>query len=126
MTSPAPLREALRDPFSEGDLARLWPAIEARRARGRRLFAGASVLVMAGAAAATAFALAVPPRASASRLGPLHLATGAAVRPLDGAAGAPVVTSCSTSAWPLNTRRAQRRTRATRSTSRRRSRLRCA
>lgn len=92
MTSSAPLREALRDPFSEGDLARLWPAIEARRARGRRLFAGASVLVMAGAAAATAFALAVPPRASASRLGPLHLATGAAVRPLDGAAGAPVVT----------------------------------
>ena len=92
MNAPVPLRDALRDPFSEGDLARLWPAIEARRARGRRLFAGASVLVMAGAAAATAFALAVPPRASASRLGPLHLATGAAVRPLDGAAGAPVVT----------------------------------
>lgn len=91
MNAPVPLRDALRDPFSEGDLARLWSGVEARRARGRRLFAGVSALVMAGAAAATAFALAAPPRASASGCGPLHLATGAAVRPLDGAAaGAPV------------------------------------
>jgi transmembrane sensor len=92
MTPTAPLRDALRDPFSEGDLARLWPAVEARRSRGRRLFAGASALVMAGAAAATAFALAAPPRTVSSPVGPLHLATGAAVRSLDGAAAGSTVT----------------------------------
>ncbi len=88
MNAPAPpLRDALREPFADADLARLWPAVESRRARARGASLGASALAMAGAAAATALALAAPAREVAPSPGPLHRASGAAVLPLDGAAG---------------------------------------
>jgi transmembrane sensor len=80
-TLPAPLRESLREPFTDGDLAPLWPRVEARRDRRRAARAWGPVAVAAAAALAL---LAVRHRRPVAPAGPLHLSNGAAVPVLDG------------------------------------------
>lgn len=81
-TLPEPLREALREPFTDGDLAPLWPRIEGRRAR--RSAARAGFFAAAVATAALALVVARRHRSPVAVAGPLHLADGAAVPVLDG------------------------------------------
>ncbi len=83
MTTPLPpsLRDALREPFSEGDVARLWPHIERRRARASTRVA--SLWITAAAAVAVAALVIGPSRASKPPVGPLRMASGAAVPTLD-------------------------------------------
>ncbi len=90
MSDPLPthLREALREPFSDGDLARLWPSIERRRSRASTRSA-ALWIASAAVAGSALFALTHPRAASAP--GPLRLASGAAVVTLDAAAGTRLV-----------------------------------
>lgn len=85
---PTPLREALREPFSDGDLARLWPSIERRRARASTRTA-ALWITAAAVAGSVAFALGRP--RAAPPPGPLRLASGAAVATLDAPAATRVV-----------------------------------
>lgn len=80
-TLPAPLRESLREPFTDGDLAPLWPRVERRRDRRRAARAYGPVAVAAAAALAL---LAARSHRPAPTVGPLHLSNGAAVPVLDG------------------------------------------
>lgn len=80
-TLPAPLRDALREPFTDGDLAPLWPRVEARRVRRSVARLGGLAGLAATAALAMVVARQLPVRAPA---GPLRLVNGAAVPVLDG------------------------------------------
>ena len=75
------LRDALREPFSEGDVARLWPEVERRRARASTR--AASLWVTAVAAVAVAALVWGPSRSTRPLVGPLRLASGEAVLTLD-------------------------------------------
>lgn len=75
---PSPIREALREPFTDGDVARHWSAIEQRRASPR---VRAPWLALAAACALALVLLAARARPPAP--GPLLLADGTSVPALD-------------------------------------------
>ncbi len=78
-TLPTPLRESLREPFTDGDLAPLWARVEGRRARRSAARIWAPITV----ATAAALALVVARGHRPAPVGPLHLSNGAAVPVLD-------------------------------------------
>lgn len=72
-----PLRDALREPFTDADLAPLWTAIERRRHRARSTARVTVGLTFAAAFAALGLVVTRPHAPPAPRVGPLRLATGA-------------------------------------------------
>jgi transmembrane sensor len=72
-----PLRDALREPFTDADLAPLWPAIEQRRHRARSSARVTLGLTFAAAVATLALVVTRSNAPPAPRVGPLRLDTGA-------------------------------------------------
>jgi transmembrane sensor len=92
-TSP-PLRDALREPFSEADLAALWPAVERRRDQRRHTArVGLVALTLVGASLAFAASVGLRREVSTARRapgGPLMLAGGGAFTGIARAAHDPI------------------------------------
>lgn len=83
---PSPMRDLLQEPFDDASLARLWPAVERRRGRVNAWIPRWSVALAGLAAVALVVAVAWP-RHAPTMAGPLRLATGAVVVPVESAHG---------------------------------------